>query len=190
MVSRRAVIGVVAGLLLVAPACGSGEGGRQGHMPRTALAGGLIALLLGLASCGAPASAPPAEVPTATGGPTSSPTPTRSPEAPAQFVALSDVDPTILQDIRYAGNHNFVGRPIAGYREPLCILTRQAAEALTETRQQAELLRQQGSALFTEIARQAEAQRLQVADLVTQQRADAGEIVDVTEPAEAKKSWN
>jgi D-alanyl-D-alanine dipeptidase len=50
--------------------------------------------------------------------------------APTGFVALSDVDPTILQDIRYATDHNFVGRPIVGYREPLCILTRQAAEGL------------------------------------------------------------
>jgi D-alanyl-D-alanine dipeptidase len=40
------------------------------------------------------------------------------------------VDPTILQDIRYATNHNFVGRPVAGYLEPVCLLTRQAAEAL------------------------------------------------------------
>ena len=35
--------------------------------------------------------------------------------APAGFVDLSDVDPTILTDIRYYTAHNFVGRPIAGY---------------------------------------------------------------------------
>ncbi|MGC9671356.1 M15 family metallopeptidase [Planosporangium sp. 12N6] len=50
--------------------------------------------------------------------------------APAGFVSLSDVDRTILQDIRYDTHHNFVGRPIVGYHEPLCILTRQAAQAL------------------------------------------------------------
>ncbi|GII23772.1 M15 family metallopeptidase [Planosporangium mesophilum] len=49
---------------------------------------------------------------------------------PAGFVALSDVDHTILQDIRYDTYHNFVGRPIVGYRDPICILTRQAAEGL------------------------------------------------------------
>jgi hypothetical protein len=43
---------------------------------------------------------------------------------------LRDVDPTILHEIRYRGEHNFIGRPIVGYREPLCILTRPAAEAL------------------------------------------------------------
>jgi D-alanyl-D-alanine dipeptidase len=50
--------------------------------------------------------------------------------APSSFVALEDVDPTILQDMRYATRYNFVGRRIAGYREPVCILTRGAARAL------------------------------------------------------------
>jgi zinc D-Ala-D-Ala dipeptidase len=50
--------------------------------------------------------------------------------APSSFVALDDVDPTILQDTRYATAYNFVGRPIDGYREPVCILTRRAARAL------------------------------------------------------------
>lgn len=50
--------------------------------------------------------------------------------APSQFVALDRVDGTILQDMRYATKHNFVGRRISGYREPVCILTRRAARAL------------------------------------------------------------
>jgi len=50
--------------------------------------------------------------------------------APSQFVALDRVDATIAQDMRYATAHNFVGRRIAGYREPVCILTRRAARAL------------------------------------------------------------
>lgn len=50
--------------------------------------------------------------------------------APADFVDLAAVDPTIRMEIRYRGAHNFVGRPIDGYREPLCIVTRPAAEAL------------------------------------------------------------
>jgi zinc D-Ala-D-Ala dipeptidase len=51
-------------------------------------------------------------------------------KAPPAFVDLRDVDPTILHEIRYRDEHNFIGRPIVGYREPLCILTRPAAEAL------------------------------------------------------------
>jgi D-alanyl-D-alanine dipeptidase len=50
--------------------------------------------------------------------------------APSSFVALDEVDATILQDMRYATAYNFVGRRIDGYREPLCILTRRAAKAL------------------------------------------------------------
>jgi zinc D-Ala-D-Ala dipeptidase len=49
---------------------------------------------------------------------------------PAQFVALDRIDPTIQQDMRYATRHNFVGRRIHGYRDPVCILTRPAARAL------------------------------------------------------------
>lgn len=50
--------------------------------------------------------------------------------APGDFVALADVDPSILQEIRYATVHNFVGDLVAGYRSPICILTRPAAEGL------------------------------------------------------------
>jgi D-alanyl-D-alanine dipeptidase len=62
--------------------------------------------------------------------PTASAAASSTAHAPAGIVALSDVDATILQDIRYGTEHNFVGRQVAGYQEPLCILTRQAAEAL------------------------------------------------------------
>jgi zinc D-Ala-D-Ala dipeptidase len=51
-------------------------------------------------------------------------------KAPADFVNLAKVDPTIRMDIRYRSFHNFVGRPIDGYLEPLCIVTRPTAEAL------------------------------------------------------------
>jgi len=61
------------------------------------------------------------------------------PKAPADFVALRAVDPTILQEMRYTTRHTFVGTRIDGYRQPLCILTRPAAEALH--RAQAQLLR-------------------------------------------------
>src|SRR4051794_13478426 len=63
-----------------------------------------------------------------------------APVAPREFVALSDVAPSILQDIRYATPHNFVGRRVDGYLQPLCILTRQAAEGLRKA--QAQLVRQ------------------------------------------------
>ncbi|RIV37464.1 D-alanyl-D-alanine dipeptidase [Micromonospora radicis] len=61
--------------------------------------------------------------------PAPQPPPSPAPTLPG-FVVLSDADPRILTDIRYAGPHNFVGRPVAGYPEPLCLLTGAAATAL------------------------------------------------------------
>src|SRR5215831_20354795 len=49
---------------------------------------------------------------------------------PPGFVNLRDVDPTIAQDIRYAGSDNFVGRPLPGYEAAECILRRDVAAAL------------------------------------------------------------
>jgi len=49
---------------------------------------------------------------------------------PKGLVYLRDIDPTIVQDIRYAGSHNFVGRPIRGYLAAECILSASAANAL------------------------------------------------------------
>ncbi|TRW78502.1 M15 family metallopeptidase [Mycolicibacterium sp. 018/SC-01/001] len=68
----------------------------------------------------------------------------RNPTAPADFVVLSDIDSTILHDIRYATPHNFTGEPVAGYTEPLCILTRAAADALSRAQR---LLLTQGYSL-------------------------------------------
>ncbi|MCL8012446.1 M15 family metallopeptidase [Streptomyces sp. AS02] len=62
------------------------------------------------------------------------------PKAPKDFVALPTVDPTIVQEMRYFTPHNFVGERIDGYRQPLCILARPAAEALHKA--QKRLLRQ------------------------------------------------
>jgi D-alanyl-D-alanine dipeptidase len=49
---------------------------------------------------------------------------------PGGFVYLRDIDPTIAQDIRYAGADNFVGRPLPGYGAAECVLRREAALAL------------------------------------------------------------
>ncbi|KUI30309.1 D-alanyl-D-alanine dipeptidase [Mycobacterium sp. IS-1496] len=58
------------------------------------------------------------------------------PTAPADFVSLGDVDPSILLDIRYVTPHNFTGAPVDGYRAPLCLLTRPAADALRRAQQE------------------------------------------------------
>ena len=56
---------------------------------------------------------------------------------PGGFVYLGDLDPTILQDIRYAGANNFVGRPLTGYGAAECVVKRKVGLALK--RVQAEL---------------------------------------------------
>jgi zinc D-Ala-D-Ala dipeptidase len=43
---------------------------------------------------------------------------------PGEFVYLRDIDPSIIQDIRYAGANNFVGRPLAGYEAGQCVIKR------------------------------------------------------------------
>ncbi|MBC9727005.1 M15 family metallopeptidase [Streptomyces sp. TRM68367] len=74
-----------------------------------------------------------------TAGSTTAPAQTE-PKAPKDFVALRSVDPTIIQEMRYFTPHNFVGERIDGYQQPICILTRPAAEALHTA--QTRLLRQ------------------------------------------------
>jgi D-alanyl-D-alanine dipeptidase len=56
---------------------------------------------------------------------------------PGGFVYLRDLDPTIRQDIRYAGVNNFVGRPLEGYGAAECVVKRDVGLGLT--RVQAEL---------------------------------------------------
>ncbi|MEU2433510.1 M15 family metallopeptidase [Streptomyces sp. NPDC007861] len=65
---------------------------------------------------------------------------TPEPGAPQEFVALRTAAPTIIQEMRYTTAHNFIGEPIDGYHQGVCILTRPAAQALK--RAQRQLLRQ------------------------------------------------
>src|SRR6266436_3917771 len=50
----------------------------------------------------------------------------------SDFVDLRAIAPTVTIEIRYAGRHNFIGRPIPGYDSPRCLLTRPAANALAQ----------------------------------------------------------
>jgi D-alanyl-D-alanine dipeptidase len=59
---------------------------------------------------------------------------------PAGFVYLRDVDPSIAQDMRYAGSDNFTGRPLPGYGAGECVLRRAVAQALAQV--QADLARE------------------------------------------------
>jgi D-alanyl-D-alanine dipeptidase len=74
---------------------------------------------------------------------------------PDGFAFLRDIDPTILQDIRYAGPNNFMGRPLAGYGAAECVVKRDVGLALK--RVQAELAPQKLSLKMLDCYRPARA---------------------------------
>jgi zinc D-Ala-D-Ala dipeptidase len=55
---------------------------------------------------------------------------------PGNFVFLRDIDPSIIQDIRYAGSNNFVGRPLRGYEAGECLVMRDVGLALKYIQQE------------------------------------------------------
>ena len=60
----------------------------------------------------------------------------RAQALPGGFVYLGDIDPTIIQDIRYAGSNNFVGRRLAGYDAAECVVKRGVGLALKRIQQE------------------------------------------------------
>jgi D-alanyl-D-alanine dipeptidase len=53
-----------------------------------------------------------------------------SSQKPEDIKNIKKYLPQVQIDMRYYGHHNFVGRPIAGYKTPLCLLTKKAINAL------------------------------------------------------------
>jgi len=62
-------------------------------------------------------------------------------ELPDGFCYVHELIPDVILDIRYAGEHNFVGGVIDGYEAPFAIMTEKAAEKLKEA---ADELREKG----------------------------------------------
>ncbi|MCP1844046.1 D-alanyl-D-alanine dipeptidase [Bradyrhizobium sp. USDA 4524] len=85
---------------------------------------------------------------------------------PGDFAFLRDIDPTIIQDIRYAGANNFMGRPIAGYGAAECVVKREVGLRLKAVQQ--ELARQRLSLKMFDCYRPARA----VADMVAWSKND------------------
>ena len=57
---------------------------------------------------------------------------------PEGFVYIQDIIPSVREDIRYAGDHNFVGCPVDGYFAPKSVLQECAALALKKAAQEFE----------------------------------------------------
>jgi len=55
---------------------------------------------------------------------------------PPGFVYLRDIDPTIVQDIRYATPFNFTRAPVPGYGAAECVLLREVALALKDAQEE------------------------------------------------------
>jgi D-alanyl-D-alanine dipeptidase len=81
----------------------------------TVLATFTLALAAALGGCAAPSFGPKQAMSTS---------------LPPGFVHLHGVAPDVRQDMRYHGSRNFLGRPVAGYQAPSCILSERAARAL------------------------------------------------------------
>lgn len=62
-------------------------------------------------------------------------------DLPEGFVYVRDVIPDVIEEIRYAGTHNFTGNVVEGYEAPFAIMTKEAAEKLALA---ADALRQEG----------------------------------------------
>jgi len=56
------------------------------------------------------------------------------------FVYLKDIMPNLRSDLRYYGSNNFIGKPIEGYINPKCILSKEAATALKKVQDELERL--------------------------------------------------
>lgn len=54
----------------------------------------------------------------------------QAPKLPGDFVHLRDIDPTVIQDMRYFTSNNFVGHRLNGYEAGECIVTRSVGNAL------------------------------------------------------------
>ena len=65
---------------------------------------------------------------------------TDRPPSKEDFVDLKEIMPNLRSDLRYYGDNNFVGRPIEGYKEPKCLLTKEAAQALKKVQDELERL--------------------------------------------------
>ncbi len=48
----------------------------------------------------------------------------------AHFVDLKTILPSAQFELRYMTEHNFIGRPVEGYKKPICLVTRETAFAL------------------------------------------------------------
>ena len=55
---------------------------------------------------------------------------------PDDFVNVKEIIPDLIVELRYFGEHNFVGRRIDGYNANICYLTKAAADSLAKVQEE------------------------------------------------------
>lgn len=65
---------------------------------------------------------------------------TADPPSKEDFIDLKEIMPNLRSDLRYYGSNNFIGRPVEGYNQPKCYLTKDAAYALKKVQDELERL--------------------------------------------------
>ncbi|MGI4775708.1 MAG: M15 family metallopeptidase [Janthinobacterium lividum] len=55
---------------------------------------------------------------------------------PNGFIYLRDIDPTIIENLRYYSGENFIGRRVDGYKSNKVILTKEAAKSLSKVQKE------------------------------------------------------
>ena len=55
---------------------------------------------------------------------------------PSSFVNLKELIPNLEIDLRYLGNHNFLGRPVRGYDSEKVFITKEASSALVSVQKE------------------------------------------------------
>lgn len=55
---------------------------------------------------------------------------------PDDFVNIKEVIPDVIVELRYFGNHNFIGKRINGYNAEICYLTKTATDSLAKVQEE------------------------------------------------------
>ncbi len=55
---------------------------------------------------------------------------------PEDFVNIKEVIPDVIVELRYFGNHNFIGKRINGYNAEICYITKAAADKLAKVQEE------------------------------------------------------
>lgn len=101
--------------------CPGASRARFGPLPAAG-----FALVIAVAGCG----------PVGGGGASPREERVTSASAVSELVDVQTLAPSIEVDLRYAGSHNFVGRPVDGYEAPKCLLSPPPAAALAAVQDQ------------------------------------------------------